>query len=248
MATFVLVHGGWGGGWEWRSVAEHLRASGHDVHTPTLTGLGDRAHLATPDVGLATHVRDVVATIATLDLRDVVLAGQSYGGMVVTGVVDDVPERIARLVYVDAFVPTNGVSCNALCGPQWTARVRALADAEGDGWLVPVPFSGTMGLPDEVAAWYLPRLVPQPLATLDDPAELTGQGGEVPRTYVRFLDVAGQEQSDPLSGSAAAARAAGWSYREEVAPHDLHVSDPRRLARILVEVAGESSGGSPLGE
>ena len=246
MATFVLVHGGWGGGWEWRSVADRLRAAGHDVHTPTLTGLGDRAHLATRDVGLATHVRDVVATIVTLDLGEVVLAGQSYGGMVVTGVVDRIPERIRRVVYLDAFVPTDGVSCNALCGPRWTARIRELADAEGDGWLVPMPFSGTMGLPDDVAAWYVPRLVSQPLATLDHPAELSGRGDEVPRTYVRFLEQEGQEQDDPLRGSAAAARAAGWSYREEVAPHDLHVSNPRRMALILDEVAGEDSGASPL--
>jgi hypothetical protein len=128
--------------------------------------------------------------------------------------------------YLDAFVPTDGVSCNALCGPRWTARIRELADAEGDGWLVPMPFSGTMGLPDDVAAWYVPRLVSQPLATLDDPAELSGRGDEVPRTYVRFLEQAGQEQDDPLRGSAARARAAGWRYREVVAPHDLHVSNP----------------------
>jgi pimeloyl-ACP methyl ester carboxylesterase len=236
MATFVLVHGGWGGGWEWERVAGHLRTAGHHVHTPTLTGLGDRAHLASREVGLATHVRDVVATIVTLDLDDAILVGQSYGGMVVTGAVDHVPARIRRLVYLDAFVPTDGISCNTLCGPEWTARMRALADSEGNGWLVPLPFSGTMGLPDEIAAWYIPRLVPQPLATLDDPAELTDDGAAVPRTYVRFLDQAGEQQDDPLRGSAERARDAGWSYVEEVAPHDLHVSDPERMARLLAAV------------
>jgi pimeloyl-ACP methyl ester carboxylesterase len=236
MATFVLVHGGWGGGWEWRSVADGLRSSGHDAFTPTLTGLGDRAHLAAPAVGLATHVQDVVATIEMLDLHDVILTGQSYGGMVVTGVVDRIPDRIQRLVYVDAFVPRHGQSCNDLCGPEFAARVRQLGEEQGDGWLVPLPFSGTMGLPDEVASWYVPRLVPQPLATLDDPADLSGDGDAVPRSFVRMLDTDGDEQDDPISASAATARDAGWTYTEVTAPHDLHVSDPDRMVRLLLDV------------
>lgn len=134
MATYLVVHGGWGGGWEWSAVARGLTSLGHEVHTPSLTGLGDRAHLATPAVCLTTHVEDIVAILVTFELDDVVLAGQSYGGMVVTGVVDRVPDRVGRLVYLDAFVPDHGVSCNQLCGPRFTERIRSIAAERGDGW------------------------------------------------------------------------------------------------------------------
>ena len=106
MATFVLVHGASTGGWYWAPVRARLRAAGHEVFTPTLTGLGERAHLLRQDVGLDTHVADVLNVLAYGDLVGVVLAGHSYGGMVVTGVADRAPERVAHLVYVDAFVPT----------------------------------------------------------------------------------------------------------------------------------------------
>lgn len=111
MTSFVLVHGAWCGGWIWKHVASALRARGHDVLTPTLTGLGERAHLASPEVGLGTHVEDVVRVLEYDDLTDVVLVGHSYGGMVVTGVGDRVPERLAQLVYLDAFVPREGSRC-----------------------------------------------------------------------------------------------------------------------------------------
>ncbi|MEX0836318.1 MAG: alpha/beta hydrolase family protein [Nitriliruptor sp.] len=233
MATFVLVHGGWGGGWEWGEVASSLRSRGHDVHTPTLTGLGDRAHLASRSVRLTTHVDDVVAVLVTEDLSDVVLVGQSYGGVVVTVAADRVPERLRRVVYLDAFVPSVGDSCNSLCGPAWTRRVRELAAEHGDGWQVPLPFSDDMGLPPAVAAWYVPRLVAHPLATLDDPAELTGAGDAVPRSYLRYVGTDGEPEGDPLAGSARRARDAGWHYLEVVGPHDLHVSDPERTATLL---------------
>lgn len=236
MATFVIVHGGWGGGWEWDAVARGIRAQGHDVHTPTLTGLGERAHLGRPDVGLATHVQDVVAVLESWDLQDVILVGQSYGGMVITGVVDRVPGRLRHLVYVDAFVPFDGQSCNELCGPAWTARMRELADEYGDGWRVPLPFTGTMGLSDEVAAWYIPRLVPHPLAALDDRLERTGAGEQVPRSYLHLVDAEGVDDQGPTAASARHARDAGWHYTQVVGPHDLHVEDPARMTALLMEL------------
>nr|WP_238589876.1 alpha/beta fold hydrolase [Pseudonocardia sp. AL041005-10] len=108
MSTVVLLHGAWHGGWAWQRVVPGLRAAGHDVHTPTLTGLSDRAHLLTPQVGLSTHVQDVVALLEAHDARDVVLVGHSYAGQVVTGVADRVPDRVARRVYLDAFVGDDG--------------------------------------------------------------------------------------------------------------------------------------------
>src|SRR5207248_3061546 len=110
MATFVLVHGGWDGGWFWRPVARRLQSDGHDAFTATLTGSGERVHLASPDVDLTTHILDIVNLLAFEDLQDVMLVGYSYSSMIVTGVVERVPERIRHLIYLDAFVPRDGQS------------------------------------------------------------------------------------------------------------------------------------------
>src|SRR5688500_20382835 len=107
MATFVLVPGGWSGGWAWNKLTPYMRAAGHDVYTPTPTGLGERVHLAHPDIDLDTHITDVVNVLAFEDLRDVILLGWSYGGMVISGVADRAAERLAQLVYFDAVVPTD---------------------------------------------------------------------------------------------------------------------------------------------
>jgi len=143
MATFVIVHGGFGGGWEWREVARLLQAKGHEVTRPTLTGLGERSHLATASVDLELHIEDVVQHLAFEGLHDLVLVGQSYGGMVVTGVADRVPERIARLVYVDAFVPRDGESLFDLVGPELSSVFRGSA---ADG-LIPPPGGAPSGYP-----------------------------------------------------------------------------------------------------
>ena len=108
MATYVICHGAWGGGWAWKKMRALMRAAGHEFVTPTYTGLGERAHLAHPMVGLETHIQDVRATLEYEDLRDVILVGHSYGGMVATGVGDRVPDRVRHLVYLDAFVPSEG--------------------------------------------------------------------------------------------------------------------------------------------
>ena len=118
MATFVLVHGGWAGGWQWREIASLLRAAGHDVFTPTLTGLGERVHLASPDVGLDTHIQDILMVLEYEDLHDVILVGYSYSGMVITGVAERAPERLAHLVYLDAYVPRDGQSLLDMLGPE----------------------------------------------------------------------------------------------------------------------------------
>src|SRR5712691_2750251 len=136
MAVFVLVHGGWHGGWCWRRVTPYLRAAGYDVYTPTLTGLGERAHLATPATGLDTHIRDVLGVLAFEELSDVVLVGHSMAGMVVTGVAERASERLAHLVYLDADVPRDGecdLDCNGLRG-----EARAAFEARaGSGGLLP---------------------------------------------------------------------------------------------------------------
>src|SRR5437879_1549970 len=130
MATFVLVHGGGHGGWCYQKVARILRAAGHDVHAPTLTGLGERAHLIGPQVDLDTHITDVVAMLHYEDLREVILVGHSYGGMVITGIADRAAERIGKLVYLDAANPTNGQSLVDVSGEHitWTRQLGQVID------------------------------------------------------------------------------------------------------------------------
>jgi pimeloyl-ACP methyl ester carboxylesterase len=139
MTAFVLVHGGWHGGWCWRFVAAALRRADHDVYTPSLTGLGDRAHLARPGIDLELHIQDVVAVLEMEDLREVVLLGHSYGGMVVTGVADRCTARISKLVYLDAFVPENGKCALDYIVPERAAAFRR--DGEQSGSIAPPPLS-----------------------------------------------------------------------------------------------------------
>src|SRR5512145_1133775 len=137
MATFLICHGAWSAGWAWKKVRPLLRAAGHEVFTPSYTGLGERAHQASRAINLETHVADVLGVIDCEDLRDIVLVGHSYGGMVATGVADRVRDRIARLVYLDAFVPGHGQSLFDMLPRQERARRQEEANARGDGWLVP---------------------------------------------------------------------------------------------------------------
>ena len=137
MATIVVAHGAWSGGWAWGKMRAIWTAAGHEVWTPTLTGLGERGHLANPAVDLETHVRDVVGLLDCEDLQEVVLIGHSYGGMVATGVAQRRPERLHRLVYLDALVPQPGASVFELVPAQAAARMRAAALAAGEGWRIP---------------------------------------------------------------------------------------------------------------
>jgi len=139
VATFVLVHGGFHGGWCWRRVAPPLRAAGHAVYTPTLTGLGERAHLATPAIGLDTHIRDVLGVLEYEELRDVVLVGHSMAGMVVTGVAERAADRLAHLVYLDACVPRDGECHLDAEGIRGAARAAFEAGAGSDGRVAPRP-------------------------------------------------------------------------------------------------------------
>src|SRR3954453_8572143 len=134
MSIFVLVHGAWGGGWVWKKVIQLLRAAGHDVHATTATGLGDRVHLAGPAVDLDTHITDVANVLAFEDLTDLTLVGWSYGGMIITGVAERVPERLAQLVYLDGNVPADGESSYDTELYSEEARAADLAAAEVAGF------------------------------------------------------------------------------------------------------------------
>jgi pimeloyl-ACP methyl ester carboxylesterase len=174
MATFLLVQPAWLGGWCWDKVARRLRACGHDVYAPTLTGLGERAHLATPDVGLATHIDDIVSVAEFDDLDDLILVGTSSGGTVITGVANRIPGRIASLVYLDAFLPSDGQCTFDLLPPERRGVLEGLIETEGAGWLLPrltpapwpVIVRDIWRVTDPAdTGWMLPRLRPTPLAT-----------------------------------------------------------------------------------
>jgi pimeloyl-ACP methyl ester carboxylesterase len=224
LATFVLVHGAWHGGWCWKKVIPLLRAAGHEVHAPTLTGLGERAHLLNPNIDLSTHIQDITALLEYEDLRDVVLVGHSYGGMVIAGVAEKVSARLGHLVYLDAFLPENGRSMK---------DYAQTAPTRDDGWRVP-PLGppSAYGVTDERdVAWMTPRLGDQPLKTFTQPVSLSAdRPGAVSQTFIQctkapFFTEAGER-----------ARRRGARYRELLsAGHDAMVTKPGELVKILIE-------------
>jgi pimeloyl-ACP methyl ester carboxylesterase len=235
MATFVLVHGAWHGGWCWRKVTPLLRAAGHEVHAPTLTGLGERAHLASPAVDLETHVRDVLALLEYEDLWAVILVGHSYGGPVATVVADREPGRVARLVYLDAPIPRDGQCALDLIAPAQAADFQERARREGDGWRFPPNSPAALGIVDAAdAAWAAARLAPQPLATFSQAIRLTGAVERLPRAYI-FCAPA--RPGSILARFAGQARASGWAYREIAAGHDAMIGAPEATAEALLSLA-----------
>ena len=179
MAVFVLIHGGWHGGWCWDEVADRLRNGGHRVFAPTLTGLGERSHLIDCVTGPDTHVRDVENLIRWRNLNDIVLVGHSYGGMVITGVASAVPERIGRLVYLDAFVPTvSGVAANVLSTPGRATEIAAARRT--DGHIDPTGFHRWVSDPDKIE-WLKSRCTPHPATCFGNGVTLSGRETEVAR-------------------------------------------------------------------
>jgi len=232
MKTFILVHGAWHGGWVWRKVAESLRQAGHEVFSPCLTGLGERSHLLDRNVTLSTHVRDVTNLIETHALRDVVLCGHSYGGLVVAQAADQLPDRVARVLFLDAFLPENGKSLLDLLPSPFRAEMQTIAREKGEGWFVPAP--PVEGLQIAGAAdrqWVAERLGPHPLASFTEPSRLTGAWVKVPRlAYV----AATRFDSPVLVPSRAWARShRAFEYHEAPTGHEVMIEAPEVVARIL---------------
>ena len=227
--TYVLVHGAWGGGWAFRTVDSMLTAAGQRVYRPTLTGLGERVHLATPEVGLSTHVTDIVNVLLFENLRDVILVGHSYGGMVITGVADRMPERIRHLVYVDALVPENGESLlTASRGTKLEAFARRSVDSAQHGFIVPTWVTARAPRPTDVR---------QPVRTFTEPVSFRHPAARrLAATYVLTVDVGRAEADDDFAGFAQRARSRGWSYRVLRANHVPERSAPRELVSLLLQV------------
>jgi len=218
--TYVIVHGATAGGWEWKKVGEFLTADGHTVYRPTLTGLGERVHLSTPEVDLDTHINDVVNTILYENLHDVVLVGHSYGGMVITGVMDRVPDRIRHVVFLDAAVPDDGMSLYDLFGgPRANSNVV-------DGMLQ-VPWVKPGALP--------PHNTPQSVKTFTQPVSYKNPPAKaLPVTYVAFVPAdqsAAERAAKDKSWQRAVAR--GWTIRTFPGHHVAHVENPRGVATLL---------------
>jgi pimeloyl-ACP methyl ester carboxylesterase len=236
MATFVLVHGAWHGGWCWQPVAARLEAKGHTVYRPTLTGLGDRAHLLSRDVGLATHIQDIVSMLRFEDLHDAVLVGHSYAGMVITGVAAETPERIARLVYYDAFLPDDGDSALDLLPPHIAEHFVAQAQAEGGGWLMPRRPLEKLGVRDpEAGAWLSRRFVDHPLATYAEKLRLPSGAPQVPSDYISCT-----RWAQVFAPQAEKARLLGWPVQEIEADHEALATAPDLLADALLATVDPS--------
>jgi pimeloyl-ACP methyl ester carboxylesterase len=221
--TYVIVHGAWGGGWAFREVDRLLTADGHKVFRPTLTGLGERVHLATPDTGLSTHVDDIVNMIQFEDLHDVVLVGHSYGGMVITGVVDRIPDRIAHVIYLDALLPEDGESCDSAFGRR--SRNPATQPFSIPEWVKP-------NQP-------LPHDVPMPTKCFSEPIALKNQSAAraIPTTYVLTVDPGKEPKDDAFLRFYERAQSRGWPTSIMPGDHNVQWSRPKELVAILEKAA-----------
>jgi pimeloyl-ACP methyl ester carboxylesterase len=236
-ATFVLVHGGFHGGWCWRYVAEPLRAAGHRVTTPTLTGLGERRSTARELAGPDTWVQDLVDHLFFEDLTDVVLVGHSLSGPAITGVADRVPERLRRLVYLDSILVEGGERAVDTVPPEVAAQRQRLVDEEGDGFFWPATSLTAFGFPADHPrfAWAEERVTPTPYSTYTEPLTLAGPvGNGLPATYVSCTE----PRLTSLDGARQRARDYGWDMREIASGHEAPLVDPELVVRVLMEVAG----------
>jgi pimeloyl-ACP methyl ester carboxylesterase len=245
MATFVLVHPAWFGGWCWSKVTPLLRVAGHAVYAPTLTGLGERAHLASPGIGLGTHVDDIANVLTFEGLDEVILVGSSSAGAVITSVADRLPERIGRAVYLDAFVPVDGQRLVDLIPPDRRPAMEHLVESEGDGWLLPrfapppwehfIPQAWQVTDPADLA-WALERLRPTPFGHFTQPVHLSLPQADWPRrVYIRCRQWPNARYDEYVT---TAHSSPAWDSYELDTPHLPYLTHPHELNAILLDIAG----------
>jgi len=218
-STYVIVHGAWGGGWDWKHVADLLTADGNTVYRPTLTGLGEHSNLAGTNIDLNTHIQDIVNVILWENLHDVVLVGHSYGGMVITGVADRVPDRIKHVVYLDALLPENGECVNDIISPKLKQPVI-------DGFIIPSWLQGNPPPPHDV---------PQSAKTFSEPITLTNQAiaQKLPATYILTVDKGAPPEQDDFYRFYERAKARGWTAEIMEGDHNVQRSHPHELVKLL---------------
>lgn len=225
--TFVFVHGAWGGGWQWKKVDTLLTADGYKVYRPTLTGLGERVHLASPEITLSTHITDVVNFILWENLHDIVLVGHSYGGMVITGVMDRVPDRIRQVIFLDAVVPNDGESLNVAFGS------APFANQTQDGfipanWVKP-------GHP-------IPYDVPHPAKTFSEPVSYKNPAAlKLAGTYLLAVAPGKKPEDSRLYKFYERARSRGWTTLTMEADHNPEWFKPKELTTLLEQMVGDST-------
>lgn len=234
MATFVLVHGAWHGSWCWKRVRSALQQLGHDVFTPTLTGVGERSHLLSPQINLDTHINDIVNLIQWEELSNVVLCGHSYGGSVVGGVVDRVPDRIGALVYLDAFVLDDSQCVHDTLPAAQRELQLELARSVGNGWTVPPIPAEVFNVNLADRAWVDRQCTMHPLATFQQPLKLSGRS--VTPANTTFVLATGFSDS-PFLPFHDRARASGWTTLTVDCGHDVMLDRPDELVRILTGAA-----------
>ena len=231
--TFLLCHGAWSAGWAWKKMHPLMTAAGHRLLTPSYTGLGERAHLADPSIDLETHITDILNVIHYEDLRDIVLLGHSYGGMVATGVADRARDRVAQLAYLDAFVPRDGQSLFDLNEPM-REPMRNLSKA-GDGWRVP-PYPVPADTPADDVEWLTERRIATPINCFEMKIRLTGE----PTMQRHYIYATRVPPADIFGQFAARARSeAGWRYYEIDASHNPNITVPEALMEVLEKVVAE---------
>ena len=224
--TYVLVHGAWGGGWDYQQMEKLIENKGHKFYRPTLTGQGEREHLNGPNVNLDTHIMDIVNVFKFEDLTDVILIGHSYGGMVITGVANQIPEKIKHIVYVDAFLPFDGESVFSLGTEEWQNKLIDLAMSQGKGYSIP-PYWPDWG-----------KDVPHPLATFQQPISLTNLNTDhIPGTYI--LTIEPGAQTDDFSKYAERAKNKGYQYYELLTGHNPQRSMLKEYTEILLKIESE---------
>lgn len=232
MSSIVLVSGAWHGGWCWDRVVPTLRAAGHDVYAPTLSGLSDRAHVLHPSVGLYTHIQDVVALIDAHDLDDVTIVGHSYAGQVITGVADRLPDRVSHRLYLDAFVGDDGDAAIDLLPEKIAGHYRESVRDNGFGWLIPTRSLEVLGVTaDADLEWLRPRLTPHPWKTYTEPLRLTGEHMKVEASYIECVD-----WMRVFTPQAEKAAQLGWATHEIATGHEAMVTAPRDLAALILEL------------
>ena len=233
-ATFLVCHGAWSAGWAWKKMHPLMRAAGHHLVTPSYTGLGERAHLTNSSIDLETHIHDILNVIEYEGLRDIVLIGHSYGGMVATGVADRARDRIAQLIYLDAFVPDDGQSLldlNETARPQ----MRELAKA-GDGWRVP-PNPTSPDTPPADLEWLSERRVDMPIRCFEMKLKLHGGELTLPRSYIYATRITPADTFGPFARRARSEP--GWRYYEIEASHSPNVTAPEALMALLQQIVAE---------
>ena len=234
MATFVLIHGAWLGSWCWKRVRAALRARGHDVFTPTLTGVGERSHLLSPHINLETHIEDVVNLIRWEELSDVVLCGHSYGGCVITGVADRLPNRIGAMVYLDAFIPEDGESLLDILPDLERIRLLEAVASRGEGWMVPPIPAEAFNVNAGDREWVNRQCTMHPIGTLRQAVELSAKWDALkPPTFILATDF----DDSPLAAFYDRARARGWRALTMPGGHVLMLDRPEELTEALIEIA-----------